>query len=129
MGDDVAKALDRLADLLSAKTADAAIAAAKAAEGTPLSAARVHKLELTPNEVKLEGVGNYLSWSRRGLLLLKMKDLEGYVLGEVNEPEERKRAEWRKWSTTDSGILAWLLSSLTPSVAAFVEALPTAKEV
>jgi hypothetical protein len=93
MGDDVAKALDRLADLLSAKTTDAATVAAKAAEGTPLSTVRVHKLEWTPNEVKLEGVSNYLSWYRRGLLLLKMKALQGYVLGEVNEPEERKRAE------------------------------------
>jgi hypothetical protein len=114
-------------DLLSAKTPDAA--AAKAAEGILLSAAGVQKLELIPNEVKLEGVSNYLSWSRRGLLLLKMKALEGYVLGEVNEPEQRKGAEWRKWRTNDSGILAWLLSSLTPSVAASVEALPTAKEV
>ena len=35
----------------------------------------------------------------------------------------------KKWSITDSGILAWLLSSLTPSVAASVEALSTSKEV
>ena len=49
--------------------------------------------------------------------------------GEVTEPEEKKGARWKKWSTTDSGILAWLLSSLTPSVAASVEALQTAKEV
>jgi hypothetical protein len=27
-----------------------------------------------------------------------MKALEGYVLGEVNEPEEKKGVEWRKWS-------------------------------
>ena len=87
----------------------------------------MQKLELTPNEVKLEGVSNYLSWSRRGLLLLKMKVVEGYVLGEVDEPMDKKGAEWKKWSTVDSGILAWLLSSLTPSVAASVEALSASK--
>uniref|UniRef100_A0ACD5VPQ8 Uncharacterized protein n=1 Tax=Avena sativa TaxID=4498 RepID=A0ACD5VPQ8_AVESA len=129
MSEDLAKALDRLAELLTVKTAEAA-AVSKAADGASSSQVEgVQKLELTPNEVKLEGVGNYLSWSRRGLLLLKMKALEGYVLGEVDEPVEKKSVEWKKWSTTDSGILAWLLSSLSPSVAASVEALPTAKEV
>jgi hypothetical protein len=58
-----------------------------------------------------------------------MKALEGYVLGEVDEPVEKKSVEWKKWSTTDSGILAWLLNSLSPSVDASVEALPTATEV
>ena len=35
----------------------------------------------------------------------------------------------KKWSITDSGILAWLLSSLTPSIATSVEALSASKEV
>ena len=122
----MAQVLSRLAELIAAKTADSE---GKAADGAPLLVEGVQKLELIPNEIKLEGVSNYLSWSRRGLLLLKMKALEGYVLGEVTEPEEKKGAGWKKWSTTDSGILAWLLSSLTPSVAASVEALQTAKEV
>jgi hypothetical protein len=29
-------------------------------------------------------------------LLLKMRVLEGYVLGEVDEPVEEKRGEWKK---------------------------------
>ncbi|KAK1609557.1 hypothetical protein QYE76_033230 [Lolium multiflorum] len=132
MGDDLAKALDRLAEILTAKTTEAT-AVVRSGDGALLAgvsqAEGVQKLELAPNEIKLEGVSNYLSWSRRGRLLLKTKALEGYVLGEVVEPVEKQGAEWKKWSTTDSGILAWLLSSLTPPVAASVEALPTAKEV
>ena len=126
MGDDLTKVLSMLKDVLVANKAEGA-AAVLAADGA--RAERVPKLELTPNEVKLEGVSNYLSWSRRGLLLLKMKAVEGYVLGEVDEPVDKKGVEWKKWSTTDSGILAWLLSSLTPSVAASVEALSASKEV
>ena len=79
----MAAVLSRLAELIAAKTADGE---GKAADGAPLLVEGVQKLELIPNEIKLEGVSNYLSWSRRGLLLLKMKALEGYVLGEVTEP-------------------------------------------
>jgi hypothetical protein len=87
-------------ELLTAKTVEVA-AATKVTNGASLSVAssqaeEVEKLELTPNEVKLEGVNNYLSWSRRGLLLLKMRVLEGYVLGEVDEPVEEKGGEWKK---------------------------------
>jgi hypothetical protein len=82
-----------------------------------------------PNEIKLEGVGNYLSWSRRGLRILRTKDVEGYVLGKDKAPEDEESVKWRKWSATDSLVLTWLLNSLTPSVAASVEALSTAAEV
>ena len=98
MGDDLTKVLSKLTEILTANSAEGA-AAARAADGA--RAEGVPKLELTPNEVKLEGVSNYLSWSRRGLLLLKMKAVEGYVLGEVNEPEDKKSAEWKKWSIID----------------------------
>jgi hypothetical protein len=33
----------------------------------------VQKIELMPNDVKLEGIKNYLAWSRRALRLLKAK--------------------------------------------------------
>ena len=103
MGDDLTRALDRLAKLLNAKTSEAADAA-KTAYGTlwlSLSAGSsqaegVHKLELTPNEVQLKGVSNYLSRSRRGMLLTKMKGLEGYVFGELDVPIDKKGVEWKK---------------------------------
>jgi hypothetical protein len=40
-----------------------------------------------PNDIKLEGVTKYLRWSRRALLILKMKGLDNRVCGEAAEPE------------------------------------------
>lgn len=54
-----------------------------------------YKLELMPNEIKLDWVGSYLSWSRRGMLILRTKSMEGYVLGKVLEPEEKEGLEWK----------------------------------
>jgi hypothetical protein len=81
-----------------------------------------YKLELMPYEIKLDGVGSYLSWSRRGMLILRTKSMEGYVLGKVLEPKEKEEQEWKRWNATDSLVLTWLLNSLTPAIAASVEA-------
>jgi hypothetical protein len=54
----------------------------------------VQKIELMQNDIKLEGVKNYLSWTRRAMLILKTKGLEGYVIGEVKEPESTS-VEWK----------------------------------
>lgn len=74
MAEDLAKALDTLAELITSKSAETAAAAvavalAKTADGTLPSALGassaqtegLQKLELPPNEVKLEGVNNYLA--------------------------------------------------------------------
>uniref|UniRef100_A0ACD5Y4T9 Uncharacterized protein n=1 Tax=Avena sativa TaxID=4498 RepID=A0ACD5Y4T9_AVESA len=90
---------------------------------------QVLKLELMPNDVKLNGVSNYLSWSRRALLILKTKGLTEYVLGTVEEPDDKGSSEWKKWSVTDSLILAWMLNSLAQAIAASAEALPSASAV
>ena len=45
------------------------------------------------NDVKLEGVKNYLAWSRRALLLLKAKGLEGFVNGKSVEPSDHSSVE------------------------------------
>uniref|UniRef100_A0ACD5TRT2 Uncharacterized protein n=1 Tax=Avena sativa TaxID=4498 RepID=A0ACD5TRT2_AVESA len=124
MEGEMSQVLNKLADLLAAR------AEAPGSGTREVSQVEVnHKLELMPNEVKLEGVGNYLSWSRRGLRILRTKDIEGYVLGKDKAPEDEESVKWRKWSATDSLVLTWLLNSLTPSVAASVEALSTAAEV
>jgi hypothetical protein len=39
----------------------------------------IQRIELLPNDIKLEGMRNYLSWSRRALLNLRVKRLEKYV--------------------------------------------------
>ena len=121
------KVLEQLVHLLAAKKEDEA-SSEEGRQPNPRGEVQ-YKLELMPNEIKLEGVGNYLSWSRRGMLILRTKSIEGYVLGAVNEPEDKLGQEWRKWNATDSLILTWLLNSLTLAVAASVEALATSMEV
>jgi hypothetical protein len=54
----------------------------------------IQRIELLPNVIKLEGMRNYLSWSRRALLNLRVKRLEKYVIGEYTEPEDKEGAEW-----------------------------------
>lgn len=73
MGDELTTALEKLAQLLVAKNADST--------STDGGVARVPQaevvMELMPNEVKLEGMSNYLSWSRRALLILRTKGILG----------------------------------------------------
>ena len=52
----------------------------------------IQKIELMPNDIKLEGVRNYLSWSRRVLLILKTKGLESFVEGKEIEPVDKTSA-------------------------------------
>lgn len=76
MRDDLAmaKVPNKLANLLAAKTADLASSATSEEGRQPAPHGEVqYKLELMPNEIKLNGVGNYLSWSRRGMLVLRTK--------------------------------------------------------
>lgn len=124
MGDQGVLKMLKLAELLSVKAESTSAAGALVPQ-----AEVVQKIELMSNDIKLEGVKNYLSWSRRALLILRTKGLEGYVKGGVSEPEDTTGSEWKKWSVIDSTVEAWLLNSLTPSIAAAVETLSSASEV
>jgi hypothetical protein len=127
MGDNqgIKEVLEKLAQLLTTKMGEATSSAnAIVAHTEPMQ-----KIELMPNDVKLEGVRNYLSWSRRALLILKTKGLESYVKGEAPEPLDKTQAEWRTWSATNSLIVAWLLNSLSPTIATTVETISSADEV
>ena len=64
------------------------------------------KLELIPNDVKLEGSRNYLSWSRRVQLILGGKGVENYLREDCVEPANKLSPEWRVWHTTNSTIVA-----------------------
>jgi len=78
----------------------------------------VHKffVELMPIDIKLEGIKNYLAWSRSALLLLKAKKLEGFVNGEIAEPKNKASEKWKSWDATNSLVAAWLLSSMSPTI-------------
>jgi hypothetical protein len=53
------------------------------------------KLELIPNDVKLEGSKNYLSWFRRVQVLLRGKGVEHYLVEDCVEPANKLSPEWR----------------------------------
>jgi hypothetical protein len=57
------------------------------------------------------------------LLVLRTKGLEGYVLGEVSESTDKGSVEWKKWSVTNSLIVASMLNSLVPEISTSVEAV------
>jgi len=87
------------------------------------------KLELIPNDVKLEGTKNYLSWSRRVQVILGGKGVENYLSEDCVEPANKLSPEWRVWHTTNSTIVAWLLASMSPSISKVVEAMHTAAQI
>ena len=97
MGDNqgLVKALEKLAELITVKAEGVASPGALVPQPEV-----IQKIELMPNEIKMEGLTNYLSWSRRALLILRTKGLEGYVRGEVDEPANRASEEWSGVSLT-----------------------------
>jgi hypothetical protein len=90
---------------------------------------QAQKIELMPNDVKLEGVKNYLAWSRSALRLLKAKGLKGYVNGDLVEPKDKLSAEWKDWEVTNSLVVAWMLSSMVPAIASTVDTIISAVEM
>ncbi|XP_020275173.1 uncharacterized protein LOC109849718 [Asparagus officinalis] len=95
----------------------------------PESAQVMQRVKLLPNDIKLEGTRNYLSWSRRALLNLRIKGLEKYVKGECTEPENKASVEWNTWSNTNSLVVSWLLTSVSPTIAGIVESISSAADV
>src|SRR6266540_4418763 len=87
------------------------------------------KLEIMPNDVKLEGSKNYLSWARRVNVLLGAKGVEHYLEEACVEPVDRSSTEWRVWHTTNSTVVAWLMASMSPSIAKMVESMRTAEKI
>lgn len=127
MGDNqgIEQVLGKLVELLTARKDEPP----SSSKGTVAHVEAVQKLELMPIDIKLEGVKNYLAWSRRALLLLKAKKLEGFVSGEMAEPKDRASDEWKSWDATNSLVAAWLLSSMSPTIAASVDTIATASGI
>ncbi|XP_074337147.1 uncharacterized protein LOC141674319 [Apium graveolens] len=87
------------------------------------------RLELFPIEHKLEGVKNYLSWSRRVKLILEAKDLEHYIEETCKESKDKSSVAWKTWKTTNSLVVAWMTGSLNPTIAGMVEGIRSAAEI
>lgn len=116
---------EKLAQLLTEKTSGTSSLGRAIVPQTEM----VQKIELMPNDVKLEGVRNFLSWSRRALLILRTKGLESFVKGESIEPVDKTGPEWRTWSITNSLVVAWLLSSVSPTITATIDTITNAAEI
>ncbi|KAK3136130.1 hypothetical protein QOZ80_5BG0428520 [Eleusine coracana subsp. coracana] len=99
---------------------------AKANVSPPASELR---LELVPNDVKLEGSKNYLSWARRVQVILGGRGLEHYLESTCVEPDDKFSTEWRVWKSTNIAIVAWLLASMSSIVSRRVEVMRTAAQV
>jgi hypothetical protein len=123
MGDNqgIEQVLGKLVELLAAKKDDAS--------SSSKEADKLQKLELMPIEIKLEGVRNYLAWSRRASLQLQSKRLEGFINGEVKEPQDKSSSEWKNWNATNALVVTWLFNSMTPTIASSVDTINSAKEI
>lgn len=118
----IEQVLGKLVELLSAKTSETSSSSKEIVEQVKPT----QKLELMPNDVKLEGIRNYLPWSRRALLLLKAQKLEGFVNGKSAEPENKSGDDWKTWDALNSMVAAWLLSSMSPTIAGSVDTITSA---
>ncbi|MCH1932921.1 hypothetical protein L9G16_22520, partial [Shewanella sp. A25] len=74
-------------------------------------------------DMKLEGATNYLSWSRRALLAVEQKELDGHLLGAVAEPGDKTTVEGKRWKVINSVLIGWLLNSVVPPIGRSVEGL------
>ena len=45
------------------------------------------------------------------------------------EPIDKASTEWKVWHTTNSNIAAWLMASMSPSIAKMVEAMEEAAKI
>nr|AAP21414.1 putative polyprotein [Oryza sativa Japonica Group]ABF99446.1 retrotransposon protein, putative, unclassified [Oryza sativa Japonica Group] len=87
------------------------------------------KLELMPNELRLEGSKNYLSWCRRAQLMLRAKGVDHFLLESCEEPSDKESQAWRTWNTTNSTVVSWLMTSVAPSIGRMIEAIQNAAVV
>lgn len=87
------------------------------------------KIELSPTDNKLEGVTNYRSWSRRALPAVDQKELDGYLLGTVEEPGDKTDPEEKNWKAINYLLIGWLLNSVVPLIGLSVEGPSAAAKI
>jgi len=62
-------------------------------------------------------------------VLLGAKGLEYYLEECCVEPIDKASTEWKVWNATNSTIVAWLMASMSPSIAKMVEAMREAAKI
>jgi hypothetical protein len=74
-----------------------------------------------PNEVKLEG-GKLPELLQDGQTNPRDKRRGALLADTCTEPAKKNGIEWRTWNPTNSGIAAWLMTSVSPATARIVNA-------
>ena len=115
----LAEAFEKLAKILEESKSGAIVPRQEVAQ----------KIELSPMDMKLEGATNYLSWSRRALLAVEQKELDGHLLGAVAEPGDKTTVEGKRWKVINSVLIGWLLNSVVPPIGRSVEGLSTSAAI
>ena len=115
----LAEAFEKLAKILEESKSGAIVPRQEVAQ----------KIELSPMDMKLEGTTNYLSWSRRALLAVEQKELDGHLLGVVAEPGDKTTVEGKRWKVINSVLIGWLLNSVVPPIGRSVEGLSTSAAI
>jgi hypothetical protein len=62
-------------------------------------------------------------------VLLGAKQVEHYLEEDCVEPVDKLSQEWKVFYATNSTIIAWLLTSMSPSVSKMVEAMRTTTQI
>jgi hypothetical protein len=55
--------------------------------------------------------------------------VEHYLEEDCVEPVDKLSQEWKVWYATNSTIIAWLLTSVSPSISKMVEAMRTITQI
>jgi hypothetical protein len=120
----IEQVLEKLVELLAARKDEAPSGKEIIVHGE-----QAQKIELMPNDIKLEGVKNYLAWSMRALRLLKAKRLECHVNGDSVKPKDKLSVEWKDWEATNSLVASWMLSSMVLAIASTIDIIISAIEM
>ena len=59
---------------------------------------------------------NYSAWSFQFEILVKGKELWGFVDGTESAPDSKEKEKLAKWKVKDAQIMSWILGSMEPSM-------------
>lgn len=83
-------------------------------------------IALESNPVKLNGPGDYFSWTRNAELILRAHGLQNFLEKDKKKP---KGVAHEQWEQNQKKVMVWLLSSMEKTVREQVEGFTTAAEV
>ena len=77
---------------------------------------RIMSLEQSNNFLVRFNGKNYSAWSFQFEILVKGKELWGYVDGTIVAPDTKEKEQLAKWKVKDAQLMSWILGSMEPSM-------------